>query len=297
MIDALHFVRPWWLLALAALPLLALLLRRRAKGGGAWAQFVDPELLPHVLEQGPAQGTRWALWLGLPAAALVVLALAGPAWQRLPQPVFLGQAPLVIAIDLSRSMDAADVPPSRAARARLKVLDILGQRRDGQTALVAFAGDAFVVSPLTDDGATIASMVPSLEPAIMPAQGSNVTAALDQAAELLDQAGATRGEVLLLTDSPAGPDTLQAARRLSTLGHRLSVLAIGTREGAPVMLGEGRMLRDRSGNIVVASVDAEALTALALAGSGAFSALTVDDTDLARLLPGSGSFAGAEEAQ
>ncbi|MEL7449866.1 MAG: VWA domain-containing protein [Pseudomonadota bacterium] len=297
MIESLHFLRPWWLLALLALPLLGMVLYRRVFGGGAWQQFIDPALLPHVLEHGPSAGTRWGLWLGLPGAALAIIALAGPAWERLPQPVFHGQSPLVLAMDLSRSMDAADVPPSRVARARLKVLDILNQRKDGQTALVAFAGDAFVVSPLTDDAATIASMVPSLETTIMPAQGSNVTAALEEATALLDQAGATRGDVLLLTDSPAEPETLQAARRLTNLGHRLSVLAIGTREGAPVMLGEGRMLRDRNGNIVVSSVDTESLASLAMAGSGAFSGLTVDDTDLARLLPDSTGFADAVEAQ
>ena len=88
-------------------------------------------------------------------------------------PVFRPQSALVILLDLSRSMDCPDLSPSRLARARFKVADILKQRKEGQTALVAFAGDAFTVTPLTTDTKTIDSLLSSLKTEIMPTQGSS----------------------------------------------------------------------------------------------------------------------------
>ena len=117
--------------------------------------------------------SRWPLTTGAIAALLAIVALAGPTWQRLPSPVFRNESALVIALDLSRSMDAEDIKPSRLIRARYKIADILKQRKDGQTALLVYAGDAFTVTPLTDDTETIDSQLSALTTDIMPSEGSN----------------------------------------------------------------------------------------------------------------------------
>ena len=121
MIDALqqlHLLRPHWLWALALLPLLAWTLRRRSREGSPWRNAVDAHLLPHLIETQTGHRENVTIWLVPLAAALAILALAGPSWEREPQPLWQARAPLVLALDLSGAMQAADMPPSRLAQAR-----------------------------------------------------------------------------------------------------------------------------------------------------------------------------------
>ena len=267
-----HFLRPGWLLLLPLVPLALLALARARRDRRRWEAVCDPALLPHVLidrTAGPRR--RWpGVVIGL-ASLLAIVALAGPAWERLPQPVFRSQSALVAALDLSRSMEAADLTPSRLARATYALRDILKERSDGQTGLVVFAADAFVVSPLTDDTGTILAQLPALEPAIMPAQGSRPERGIALAAALLSQAGASRGDILLLTDGAADDAAAaDAVRDAVRAGYRVSVLAAGTPAGAPIPEAEGGFVTDASGGIVVPRLDEPALRALAAAGGGAY---------------------------
>ena len=138
-----HFLRPLWLLALPAVALLVIGLLHAKRSSRSWAAVCDAPLLPFVLAgQREAPRRSLAPWLVGIAGSLLVIALAGPTWERLPQPVFRDQSALVIALDLSRSMDAADVKPSRLIRARQKITDILRTRQTGQTALLVYVGEA-----------------------------------------------------------------------------------------------------------------------------------------------------------
>ena len=136
--------------------------------------------------------SRWPLIASLCGWVLAVVALAGPAWERLPVPAFRSEEALVVAFDLSRSMDATDVEPSRLARARLKLLDLLEWRTAGQTALVVFSTHAFTVTPLTTDTRTIAALAGAVNTDIMPTQGSSLSSGLEKAATLLRQTGLKR---------------------------------------------------------------------------------------------------------
>src|SRR5690606_26574263 len=167
----LHFLRPWWLLALAALPLLAWWWRARARRGDAWRDAVDAHLLPHLLEADAGNGRRrgaWPRWLALSAAALAIVALAGPAIRKDEQPLWQAQEPLVIALDLSSATLARDLPPNRLAQARAKLATLLRERAGGQAALVAFADDAYTVAPLTEDAGNLALFLDALAPDVMP---------------------------------------------------------------------------------------------------------------------------------
>ena len=188
-----HFLRPLWFLALPFLLALLWLFWRQRLHSRSWQEICDPALLPHLLLGRSQRRAPWPLWLLLAGLLLTVTALAGPTWQKQPQPLLRQQSALVILLDLSRSMAAADLKPSRLVRARLKVEDILRQRREGQTALVVFAGDAFAVTPLTDDHRTIEALLASLDPEIMPVQGSEPGRALEEGAELLHRAGLSMG--------------------------------------------------------------------------------------------------------
>lgn len=277
----LHFLRWYWLPALV--PLSCLVWRFAHRGSSMrsrWAAVCDAALLPYVLIADEGRRRRWSSYALGAAGTLSVLALAGPTWDRLPQPVFRDQSALVIALDLSRSMDAADVQPSRLERARFKIADLLARRPQGQTALLVFADQAYTVTPLTDDTATIASQLPVLTTSLMPTQGSRPDRALDQAAKLLQQAGVVRGDVLLVTDGWNAQQTPQMQAQATAFPHRISILGVGTGQGAPVPVAGGGFVKDAQGKIVIPKLDAALLRDLARAGGGVYSALRIDDRDL-----------------
>jgi len=286
MTGDLHFLRPAWLLAI--LPLVWLLWRywRGRQQGGAWQAVCDPHLLPHLLVAGAGRGSRTLLWLLAVAGVLVIVALAGPVWSRLPQPVYRNSAATVVLLNLSESMNAPDVKPTRLTRARLKLLDFLRRQREGQTALIAYAGEAYVVSPLTDDAATIASLVTALESDIMPAAGNNLDQALHKADALLDQDGVPHGgRILLITDSPGSGNVRELIADLARKGRVLSVLGVGTRDGAPIPASGGGFVLERDGGILIPRLQPKQLAALAAAGHGHYVRLTTTDADLNQLWP------------
>jgi Ca-activated chloride channel family protein len=281
-----HFLRPAWLLALplGVWLIWRLLVRRSTRG--SWLAVVDVDLQPHVLARLEAYGaSRSLLATALAAWVLAVVALAGPTWERLPVPTFRSDEALVVALDLSRSMDAGDLEPSRLARAKLKVLSLLERRLSGQTALVVFSAHAFTVTPLTTDTRTIAALVGALSSDIMPSSGSFPESGLKRAGMLLEQTGMTRGEILLITDALPSEQSVEVAEELRASGFSTSVLAVGTREGAPIPEAGGGFLTDEAGQVVVPQVDAAALERLAAAGGGRFASLRADDRDLDALFP------------
>ena len=284
-----HFLRPLWLLLLpVGAWLIWQLLRGRADSGG-WRSFVEAALRPYVLaEPKVLRESRLALVAALAAWLVALVALAGPTWERLPVPAFRSDEALVVALDLSRSMNAGDVEPSRLERAKLKLLDLLERRAAGQTALVVFSTHAFTVTPLTTDTRTISSLISAVDTDIMPTQGGSIAAGLERASMLLGQTGLRRGDVLLITDSEVGKEDLDAASELSADGYRVSVLAVGTEQGAPIPRREGGFVTDDNNQVVVPQLDAAGLQRLASAGGGRYAALTTSDRDLDALFPRAG---------
>jgi len=288
-----HFLRPEWLWAVPLVLACTVLLARRQLGAGSWQHVVQASLAPYVLSRSATRRSDYRWWLLGLCGVIAVIALAGPAWQRIEQPVFRSDQALVVALDLSRSMDAQDIAPSRLMRARLKILDMLERRRSGQTALVVYSANAFTVTPLTTDTDTIAALVNSLSTDIMPSRGSYPIAAISKGKQLLEQAGAVIGEVLLVTDGSSSPAAERIARDLKESGYTLSVLAVGTSEGAPIPRLSGGFVTDQSGNIAVPKLEERSLRGLAAAGGGRFSMLSTDDRDLDYLLSGE---AGRQQA-
>ena len=280
----LAFIRPWWLAAIPPGLVLVWWLRRRYGRGASWEAIVDPALLPHLVVGAGTPRREWPWAVMALAVAVAGLALAGPAFERLEQPVFRSLAARVIVLDASRSMDSPDLVPSRMVRARYKVSDLLRRSRDGRTGLVVFAGDAFVVAPLTRDADTLVHLLSALDTGVVPVQGSRPDLGLAAAGDLLEKGHATTGEVILVTDGVEGPRTRDTAETLAARGVRVSVLAVGTEEGAPVPLPEGGFLKSMSGEIVIPRADMAALRAVARAGKGRFATVAADDADVDRLL-------------
>ena len=270
-VAQLHFLRPWWLLGLPLALLLAWWWHARARRRSVWQDAVDPHLLPHLLEGGgAARGRAWAHWSGWLAAAMALLALAGPSLREVDHPLWQSKAPLVVALDLSSASLARDLPPSRLAQARAKIATLLRERAGGQVALVAYADDAFTVAPLTEDAANVALYLDALAPDVMPVDGHRADRAVAWSRRLLRGAGFDRGDILLLTDRADG-DALAEASRARANGYRVSAIGLGTAQGGvfdtPSGLGNARL-------------DGASLRRLAAAGGGEYRQLTPDDADL-----------------
>jgi len=274
----LHFLRPWWWLALAPLPLVLWMLARNGSGRAALAKLADAALLPHLLSDN---GSRRRFALGLVAAAwlLAVAALSGPAWQKLPAPLYVNGAARVVVLSLSDDMLAEDAQPDRMTRARFAVRDLLNDAGDARMALVAYAGAAFTVAPLTDDKNTILNLLQALKPDVMPAPGSDAAAGIRQGVELLQQAHAKGGEIVLVTDT-ADNTAVAQAKAARAKGIRVDVLGVGTREGAPVPQAGGGFASG-SGGTLMARRDDAALRAVADAGGGRYVVLRADGTGAA----------------
>jgi len=274
-----QLLRPEWLWMLLPLFVLAWFFWRQQLFSRDWAAVVDAKLLPHLLVGKARAKSRWPVLLWFVLGVLTVIALSGPVWKKSALPVFKQQSALVILLDLSSSMDSSDIKPSRLTRARLKLLDLLKMRKEGQTALIAFAGTSYTVSPLTDDSETIQSLVNSLTTEIMPAQGSRPDLAIKMATELFANASISRGDVLLITDG-LSTDAMQKIQQLDLTGVRVSLIGVGTEQGAPIPGVSGGFVKDASGSIVVTQTNHQDLRALAGRLGGIYSALSIDDSDL-----------------
>ena len=285
MIENIHFLRPTWLLALLPLAFLLWRLFNIKRNSRSWQAVVDPVLLAHLLSGNQSVRSNSHLYLIAVIGILSIVALAGPVWNKLEQPIFKQQSALVIVLDLSRSMDSSDIKPSRLIRARHKIADILTQRKEGQTALVVYAADAFSVVPLTDDGKTIKALLPGLTTDIMPTQGSRAGQALIEAYGLFQNTNLQRGDILLVTDGLTVKELKEAQIMLTDNPEfRLSVLGVGTETGGPIPLPSGGFLKDAEGSIVIASLSIGPLQTLVNKGGGVFKMMSANDDDVTSLL-------------
>jgi len=279
--EQLHFLRPNWLWAiLLVLPLIALLWRQH-KNTGQWQNLISPELLPFLLEGKTIKTSRSHLFALMLVWIISSIALAGPSWQKLPVAVEKNSNAMVIILDLSPSMLTEDIKPSRIVRARLKIVDLLRERPDGQTALLVYGADAHVVTPLTEDSKTISNLLPMLSPTLMPTQGSNTEAAVERALQLLHDAGLHQGDLLLISDGVTKDAQKTITEKLSSeTGIRLSILGVGGLTPAPIPSRNGGFLRDKQNNIVTSFLDAQDLNQFALKNRGRYKTLSTNVSDI-----------------
>lgn len=287
--DTFHFLRPWWFLGL--LPVVAVIgfYTWRKRNAGNWETIINPELLPFLLQGSGGKHALSGPWLVafmISAWICCCLGLAGPAWQQLPQPVHKQDSALVVVLDLSPSMLAEDISPNRLVRARYKLIDILTRRTEGVVGLIVYGGDSHTVSPLTEDSNTIMSMVPVLEPNLMPETGSNVEEGLASAIDLAVSGGYQQADILLITDGIDKSALSNIAPIISGEGnYRLSILGVGTTDGAPIPSFAGGFIK-KAGNVIVAKLNVGTLRKIAANNGGSYQTLSADDRDIDNLLAG-----------
>lgn len=277
-----HLLRPMWLCSVipaAALWALMLLERRRTY---RWRSAIAPHLLKHLVRHPARRPWLRPTVAALPCFLVVILALAGPAWVRQATPFVQDEAPLVIALDLSQSMNAIDVQPTRVERAQQKIRDLLALRPGARTALLAYAGSTHIVLPLTDDAGVIEMYLVSLEPGLMPVGGKSPAKALEMAEQVLVTETAP-GTILFVTDGVGEQHAQAFAAHRKTSPHQVMVLAVGTTKGGPVRAGKQGFLKDASGQRVTSTLDRKGLEALERQAGVYVVGATVDNRDVQRL--------------
>lgn len=284
MLTEFHWLRPIWLGLIPGVSLLCYLAWRYRREQSPWQQLLAPHLQQTLITTQAQSSQRKPFLIAWLALLLLAIAAAGPSITKLPQPAFQLQRATVLVLDMSLSMLATDVKPDRVTQARFKALDFATQLGEGELALLTFAGDAYVISPLTPDHNNIKLLLPDLKPEIMPVQGSDVQSALTLAAQLLEQAGYPKGDIVLMSDGFSSSHFMQLRPMLDNFPHRISVLAVGTADGAPIKLSSGELLKDQQGSIVIPKVPFTQLKELARLTGGVFVQNSFDLADVQALL-------------
>ena len=279
-----HFLRAGWILLIPIAILLIFFFKRRMLTIGNWEKLIDKRLLPYVMSRSQLSDNQYKWWLISLISVLSIIALAGPTWERIEQPSFRTDQSLVIALDLSRSMNAQDITPNRLTRAKLKILDILERRQGAQVALIVYSANAFTVTPLTSDTDTIIALINSIDTSIMPSRGSYPALAIDKGLQLLNQASVSNGEIILVTDGGITSDSFSSAQKLRDEGYRLSALGIGSMNGAPIPKETGGFITDNTGQITISRLEVDDLKDLVEIGGGSYTSITSNDQDIDTLL-------------
>jgi len=276
--ESFQFLRPGWLVLIIPGCWLVFRLHQRWKERTDWSGVVEPHLLELLLVEARGIRRTWIPWMLSLMLFLVLTAMAGPVLEKRSVPVLKKNLAKVLVLDVSHSMLAEDLRPNRIERAKFKLRDLLNRIDEGETALIAYAGDAHIISPLTSDTHTITTLLPGLEPDIMPHRGSRPDRAMELAVKLLDGHSANPGEVIWLTDGIPENMIPTVAQLLGR--HRLSVIGVGSEKGAPIPGKNSGFLKNSKGGIVMSRLDTSPLQVLAQQKGGTFQILRNDDQDL-----------------
>ena len=279
-----HFIRPEWLFAIPLVFIIIYLLKRLQISNSGWQQVIPAHLAQKLIDGDNNHKQGFSLVIPAILTLLAIIALAGPAWQKLPQPVYNVQKGAVIIMDMSNSMYATDLSPNRLTRARYKAIDLLEKLNEGDIGLIAYAGDSFIISPLTEDINNIKLLLPALSPQLMPVQGSNPLLALTMANDMLINAGHINGDIYWLTDDVDQYDIKEVTNFVSSINHSINILGIGSKTGAPIKMPDGQLLKDDSGAIVLPHLTEGALSAIAQRGRGAYQTIRNNSDDINALV-------------
>ena len=266
-LELFHFLRPVWLLGIPLVLLLWRVARSYRQRSPVPETFVAPHLA-RALAVEPAHLRRIhpSDFLAL-VLVLLSVAAAGPTWQRQDSPWFEETVPLFIALEVSDSMRANDLEPSRLERARFEILDLLEQRPGARTALIAYAGSAHLVLPPTRDLSVVRPFLEALDPAIMPRKGADAGAVLERVQQMFSGSPAISGSTLLFVsdgfDASSGQALIDFARRPDSPG--VVALILGKTEGGVALAPDGSPILEPSGSRLDTRIDRAGLERLSQA--------------------------------
>ncbi len=275
-----HLLRPLWLLVIIPALILIILMKQQHKKQGQWHQVFPAHLANLLIENKPSATHKTSMTALIITSIIIAISLSGPTWERIEQPLFKIKKAQVVIADMSLSMYSTDILPNRLTRAKFKINDLVSRLGEGDTALLAYAGDAFVISPMTQDVANLKNLIPALNPQIMPVYGSAPSYAIEKALELFSQANHQSGDIYLITDGMDAADAREITQLLKNTQFTLNIMGVGTPQGAPIKLPNDQLLKDDDGNIVIPRLQSSTLRALSKTLSGRYSNLTNDTSDI-----------------
>lgn len=283
-LEAFHFLRPLWLLALPVLAIIWWLIRQRDERRRDVGELIAPHLRDALTVNERTTRQLRAIDGVIATAVLLTFAAAGPTWTRIPSPWFAETAPLVIALEVTDSMRSNDVQPTRLDRARFKILDLIGQRTGARTAIIAYAGSAHIVIPPSSDINVIKPLLESLDPAVMPVSGSAAASVLPLATALLDD-DAGLGSLLFVNDGFSSADVDLLAEFTANNGAPgVAALVVGTDEGGVALLPDGSPVLESDGGRLQTGIDRELLREIGQRADVSIIRLSTGEADIRALL-------------
>jgi Ca-activated chloride channel family protein len=279
-----RFEEPAYLYLLILLPVLAALYiysnyRRRA----ALRKFGDPSLIAQLMPDVSKYRPAVKFWLTFAAIALLIVVVARPQFGSKLETVKRQGVEVIIALDISNSMLAQDVQPSRLAKAKRLIAQLVEKMQNDKVGMVVFAGDAFVQLPITSDYISAKMFLESINPSLISKQGTAIGAAINLALRSFtpqkEEVGRT---IILITDGENHEGgAVEAAKAAADKGIQVNVLGVGMPDGAPIPVeGTNDYLRDRDGNVVVTRLNEQMCQEIARAGHGIYA--HVDNSNAAQ---------------
>lgn len=274
-LSQLHFAHPLWFLLLIAIPLvwgLFFLYYSKQQPLHQLEKFIDKHLIPYLLITGEEKKKK--LWSPILfwsfAWSFLVLALAGPRWDFREAITFTRDQSLVILLDLSESMNADDISPSRLGRAKQKVEDLLNMSTGVKIGLVAFAADPHMIVPMTEDKETIRHLLPSLDTDLVYVQGSKLTPALEMASTMLENEPGNNKAIVVMSDGGfEDSNAIYTAKKLADKGIVLYTVGVGSTQGAPLKNHQGLIVK-KNGSPIISKLEKEKFCEISKIGHGRY---------------------------
>lgn len=272
------FEDPIYLWLLLVIPLMAMIRfvawrQRKAK----LRKFGEPELLRQLMPDVSKYRPSVKFWIANSALCVLILMLARPQMGTKISHEKRNGIEAIICMDISNSMLAQDVAPSRLDKCKMLVEDMVDHFTNDKIGLVVFAGDAFVQLPITSDYVSAKMFLQNIDPSLIQTQGTNIGEAINVAMRSFTQQDKVGRAIIVITD---GEDheggALEAAAAAKKKGINVFILGVGNPKGAPIPLGEGNYMKDASGQTVMSALNEQMCKQIAQAGSGVY--IHVDNT-------------------
>jgi Ca-activated chloride channel homolog len=275
-LSQLHFAHPLWFWTLLIIPLVWIvffLFFREQQPHNQLEKFIDKHLIPYLLlkTEHLKKKTLWThLFFWSFVWSCLVLALAGPRWDFREISTFTRDQSLAILLDLSESMNAHDISPSRLGRAKQKVEDLLHMSKGVKIGLIAFAADPHMIVPMTEDKETIRHLLPSLDTDLVYVQGSKLAPALEMAATMLENEPGNNKAIVVISDGGfEDASAIHTAKKLSNNGIILYTIGVGSLEGSPLKDRQGAVVK-KNGSPVLSKLEKEKFREISKIGHGRY---------------------------
>lgn len=269
-IEPLYFIRPLWLWAILPLSLILWWVYRSLdKNKGAWSNVIEAPLLKALSIGNIIKQSKTPFWLFSFSSLILIIALSGPSFFKYPHQTFKIKQTLFVVLDLSPSMNATDVKPSRVKRSIFAIKSLLKKEFPDEVSLVVFSHEPYLISPPTADKKTILSLIDGINTEILPNKGSNLEMTFAYIQKLINGRPKGKNNILLLTDiEKISKNTLPLVKKFKNNGTQISVIAIATEQGAPIPTETG--LLKHNGSVVISKLNEKLLRSISRNSGGLY---------------------------